>query len=321
MKHRITVLLVRLLGGCTLLVAATSAMAQHSGFSFGVIAPLLHPTQDDTVLRDAIADTDADNLAFVIASGIKANADACTDSVYLRRKSILDSAKNGLLVSLAGSDWTQCVNSRGESIAAERLNRIRELFFVDDFSFGSSRIPVMRQSVSPIFRSYAENMRWHIGNIMFATINLPAPNNHYRVEAGRNSEFEDRMIANREWLERVFTFAKQKKMAGIVLFCDGDPLTQHGFLKRFARNKKRDGFIEVRKVLTTLSKKFPGKILIIYSQTTNEIEQEEIVWNGNLGSLHVHTGWRKLNVADNNPMLFSTVENTSVAKSVLNKNK
>jgi hypothetical protein len=318
MSSRIRTLLAPLLIGCMLLMATSAVPAQTTKFSFGVIAPLFRPAQDDTVLREAIADTDADNLAFVIASGIKGDADACTDSVYLRRRSILDSAKNGLLVSLTGSDWTQCVNNRGESVAVERLNRIRELFFVDDFSFGSSRIPVMRQSVSPIFRSYAENMRWHIGNVMFATINLPAPNNHYRIEAGRNSEFEDRMIANREWLERIFTFAKQKKMNGIVLFCDGDPLIQQGFLKRLTRKPKRDGFIEIRKTLNTLSKKFSGKVLIVYNQTTGKTQHEEkIVWNGNLGKLHAHAGWVRLHVADENPMLFSAEEMTSDAKSAM----
>ena len=33
------------------------------------------------------------------------------------------------------------------------------------------------------FRAYSENARWEIGNVMFATFNLPANNNHYRIEA------------------------------------------------------------------------------------------------------------------------------------------
>jgi hypothetical protein len=36
-----------------------------------------------------------------------------------------------MIVSLAGSDWSACINSSGRSNAIERLNRLRELFYVD----------------------------------------------------------------------------------------------------------------------------------------------------------------------------------------------
>ncbi len=296
---------MRALLACAMLMASCPMRAQTGDFSFGVIAHPFQLATGDAVLRNAIADTDADNLAFVIANGIKAGTETCTDAVYLRRKALLNSAKNGLIVSLAGSDWTECVGSRGDSIALERLNRLRELFFVDEFSFGSSRIPVMRQSSSAIFRSYSENMRWEIGNVMFATVNLPAPNNHYRTAAGRNSEFEDRLVANREWLARIFTSAKRKKMSGIVLFCDGDPLVQPGFRKRFGLNTKRDGFAETRKHLMRMAAKFGGKVLIIYSRTSAKVEDTgNIAWLGNLGKLQVRSGWAKLDVNHANPRLF-----------------
>jgi len=95
---------------------------------------------------------------------------------------------------------------------------LRDLFFSDEFSFGASKLPVIRQSVAVKFRSYGENARWEFGNILFATINLPADNNHYLPDAGRNSEFEDRAIANRDWLQRVFTFAARKKWKGLYCF-------------------------------------------------------------------------------------------------------
>ncbi len=80
------------------------------------------------------------------------------------------------------------------------MSNIRNLCFADEFSFNASKIPLIRQSTSPKFRSYAKNARWEIGNVVFTAINLPATNNHYLAEDGRNSEFEDRQIANCEWL-------------------------------------------------------------------------------------------------------------------------
>jgi hypothetical protein len=302
---------------CAAMLVMHQTIAQPAEFSFGVIAHPFRAATDETPLRDAIAETDADNLAFVVANGIKANAEPCSDTLYQRRKALLDSAKNGLIVSLAGSDWTDCRNSHGRSAAIERLNHIRELFFSDEFSLGGSRIPLVRESATAKFRTYAENARWEVGNIMFATVNLPAGNNHYRIEAGRNSEFEDRLIANRDWLQRIFLFALRKKVNGIVLFCDGDPLVEPGFLERFEISSKRDGFAETRKLLHELATRFPGRVLIVYGQTTSKTAPPpDIVWGGNLGKLGITSGWTKVNVTPGSAGLFSVRNDVTEVRNV-----
>jgi hypothetical protein len=280
--------------------------AQPNEFSFGVIAHPFKASSDESILRDAISKTDADNLAFVVASGMKSATEPCTDALYKRRKDILNSAKNGLIVSLAGNDWSDCKNTHGKSSAMERLNRLRDLFFVDEFSSGSSRIPVVRQSSTAKFRSYSENARWEVGNVMFATINLPANNNHYRPEAGRNSEFEDRLIANRDWLQRIFTFAARKKRAAIVLFCDGNPLAKPTSSQFFDFGTKRDGFAETRRHINALAAKFPGRVLIIHGQAADKPSApDSINWRDNLGELDVGSEWIKLTVNPATPTLFS----------------
>ena len=108
---------------------------------------------------------------------------AATTRILAAEKSSTD-AENALIVSLAASDWVNCKAKNGKSIAIERLNRVRELFFAEDVSFGDTDISLIRQSSSAKFRSYAENARWEYGDILFATINLPADNNHYLPEAG-----------------------------------------------------------------------------------------------------------------------------------------
>ncbi len=295
-----------LLLACGALFRLCPATAQPNEFSFGVIGHSFKTASDESALREAIAETDEDNLAFVVAGGIKSSKDACTDALYLQRKALFESAKNGLIVSLAASDWSECRNRHGRSAAVERLNRLRELFFVDEFSFGASRIPLMRQSATAKFRSYGENARWEIGDVMFATINLPANNNHYRTEAGRNSEFEDRTIANRDWLQRILSFATRKKMRGIVLFCDGNPLARPGFLQRFDPREKRDGFAEVRQQINTLASKFSGKVLVIHGQAdANAGNSTGIDWENNLGELAVGPGWTKVTVSRALPTVFS----------------
>ena len=291
-----------------LLLAALSATAtaQPSTFSFGVITHTAAGAAGDTKLREAIEATDADSLAFVVANGVKAQKEPCSDKLYFRRKEMFQDAKNGLIVSIAASDWSNCHLDSGRSIAIERLNRVRDLFFGEEFSFGSSRLPLMHQASTPKYRTYVENMRWEIGNVVFATLNLPVNNNGYLPAAGRNSEFEDRMVADHDWLRRVFGVASQKNAAGIVLFCDGDPLVPPDALTRIGFGNGRDGFEEIRAQIKALSGRFRGKVLLVHgAETSMASGSDTIAWRGNLGAVGVAPGWLKVNVDPAVPVLFS----------------
>lgn len=294
--------------------AFVSASAQPSDFSFGVIAEA-RIANDGSALARAIADSDIDNLAFVVVNGFKRADEPCTDQLYRHRMDLLDSAKNGLILSLTAGDWSECKNASGRSTAVERLSRLRELFFVDEFSLGASKIPLMRQSNAPKFRSYVENARWEVGNILFATINLPADNNHYRMEAGRNNEFEDRLIANRDWLRRTFAIATRKKKAGIALFCDANPLLKPSAQRLFDSSGRRDGFAEVRQQLISLASKFPGKVLVVHNRSdSHNAHSNGIAWHGNLGDLELESDWINLAIKSGNPSVFTVGKGSSDAE-------
>jgi hypothetical protein len=285
---------------CGLMAHILNATAGETEFSFAVIQRPYDGVQDESVLRQSIAETDAENLAFVIVNGIKAYAEPCSDNLYNARKALFNSAKNGIIVSPAGSDWTECKSANQRPAAMGRLNRIRELFFADEMSMGRSRIPMVRQSTVAKFRSFGENSRWEIGDVMFATINLPANNNHYLLEAGRNGEFEDRLLANRDWLNRIFSYATRKKLKGIVLFSDGNPLAKADRTKI-----RRDGFDEMRQQVTALASKFPGKVLLIHGRTRNpRPASSDAVWRGNLGVLEIDSAWLRIDIDAGNPGLF-----------------
>jgi hypothetical protein len=307
MKYfRTTLLLI-----CGLLCASAS-FARPGAFSFGVIAQSFKAMPDETVLSDAITEADEDNLAFVVANGIKSGDEACSDAVYNRRKALLNETKNGLILSLSASDWVACKRTDGKSAAIDRLNRIRDLFFSDDFSFGGSKIPVARQSATRKFRNNGENARWEFGGVLFATINLPSDNNHYLPDAGRNSEFEDRAIANRDWLARLFKIAARKKHKGLVLFCDGDPLRLPDMPSD--GSARRDGFLEVRKQILALSAKYPGRLLVVHGQAGAKPPPARIAWQRNVGNLEVGSGWTKLTADPAAPTLFSVDTQSDVAR-------
>ena len=285
-------------------------------FSFGVIAKPLQAATADTLLHEAIEETDADNLAFVVANGIKADDEACSDALYQNRRALFDHAKNGLIVSVSASDWADCVNENNRPIAVERIRRLRELFFTDDFSFGDSKLPLIRQSAIPTFRMYSENMHWRIGNVLFATINLPANNNNYQNAAGRNSEFEDRQVANSDWLKRLFITAKIGKMAGIVLFCDGNPMAHVDHEYGLFSSGKREGYAGIRHQILKLGAKFHGHILIVHGEpdATQKQASRNIVWHKNIGMLKAATPWSKIVVDPGSPKLFAVAATLAVQR-------
>jgi hypothetical protein len=145
--------------------------------------------------------------------------------------------------------------------------------------------------MSPRFRSYAENAHWSVGKVLYATINLPANNNHYVTEAGRNSEYEDRLVANRFWLNRLFAIARRDKLEAIVLFSEGDlkALSQPTGLRALLRRAvpDNDGFAETRRQVLALAQKFPGKVLLVDSAPLAKGAKPAIEWRGNLGHLTV----------------------------------
>ena len=186
----------------------------------------------------------------------------------------------------AGSDWTECKNSAGRSNAIERLNRIRELFYGEPDTLGARKLALTRQSISPRFRSYAENAHWSVGKVLYATVNMPANNNHYLNEAGRNSEYEDRLVANRFWLNRLFAIATRDKLEALVLFSEGDvkPLSQPTGLRALLRSAT--GQRRLRGTAPAdpgAGAEIPGKVLLV--DGTRVRAKPAIEWRGNVGHL------------------------------------
>jgi hypothetical protein len=242
-------------------------------------------------LKRALGEADDKTTAFMLVTGIKGIREACSDKLYQQRRELVGEARRPAVVIPAASDWTDCRNSAGRSNAIERLNRLRELFYAEPESLGARKLPLTRQSGSPRFRSYAENAHWSVGKVLYATVNLPANNNHYVTEAGRNSEYEDRMVANRFWLNRLFAIAKRDKLEAIVLFSEGDlkALSQPTGLRALLRRAvpDNDGFAETRRQVLALAQKFPGKVLLVDSAPLAKGARPAIEWRGNLGHLSV----------------------------------
>jgi hypothetical protein len=238
-------------------------------------------------LEQALRDNDDDDVDFLVVTGVKGVHEPCSDRLYQKRRELIDEARRPVVLLPAGSDWAECRNSAGRSNAIERLSRMRELFYAEPATLGKRKLALTRLSMSPRFRSYAENAHWSIGKVMYATVNMPANNNHYLNEAGRNSEYEDRLVANRFWLHRLFAIAKGEKMKALVLFSEGDvkvhaqPTGLRALLRGAAPDN--DGFAEPRRLILSLAQRFPGKVLLV--DGTRVRGKPAIEWRGNVGHL------------------------------------
>lgn len=274
--------------------------AGEPGHRFGVVGNSAGK-DGEARLKQALADSSEKSLAFVVLTGIKGEKESCGDRLYQQRRDIIAKAKRPIIVSLAGSDWTACRNSATRTNAIERLNRLRELFHSEPDSLGLEKIHLTQLSASPRFRSYAENAHWKVGKVLYATINLPAGNNHFLPAAGRNSEYEDRTVANRFWLNRLFAIARSDKAEALVLFSEGavrpfyldQPAGLRGFLRRDPVEK--DGFEAVRRQVQAQAVKFDGKVLLVDSAASHG-RRPEIEWQGKLGQLSVGTRAVEVNV-------------------------
>lgn len=269
---------------CCLGLMGTQAYAEVIQFS--VLMHVLHNSADENELRSALDNAQLTNPAFIVVNGMRSTREPCTDRLYRQRTALLESSTAPVILSLAGDDWIPCRDRQNRPAPTAWLNLLRDQMYGDISWSGGKHIPLRRQSAIAAFRNYAENTRWTVENVLFATINIPANNNHYVASAGGNSEFEDRQIANRDWLHRLALQARRERKAAIVLICDGSPLPDPA-----RRIEPRDGYIEIRQQLKNLAEKSGAKVLVIQGPSaTTQKTGGAITWNGQLAYVNLRVG-------------------------------
>ncbi|MCO5398098.1 metallophosphoesterase [Ralstonia soli] len=249
------------------------------GFTFTVIGNVPERAEDVAPARALLDAIDAERPAFVVHLGnLKGRDESCSDELLEARHDLLDSLITPVVYIPGDHDWSDCQRpAAGSFDPIERLLRLRELFYPDDNTLGQRAMTVMRQSDQAKFRSYRENTRWTMNDVLFVTLNVPGDNNNYKIAGGRNGEYEDRLEANRQWLARAFSVARQRKLAGMVIMMQADPLFEDGWERRRApnifdgllRRRSHDGYLALKRQLRALSRDYDGAVLLIHgaSQT------------------------------------------------------
>jgi len=267
-------MLVPVLASTAALAAKGTKAEAPAGFTFAVIGNVPEHADDVAPARALLDAIDAEHPAFVVHLGnLKGRDEPCADTLLEARHDLLDGLMAPVVYLPGDHDWSDCQRpAAGGFDPVERLLRLRELFYPDDNTLGQRAMTVMRQSDQAKFRSYRENARWTMGDVLFVALNVPGDNNNYKTAGGRNGEYEDRLEANRQWLARAFAIARQRKLPGMVIMMQADPLFEDGWERRHApnlldgllRRRSHDGYLALKRQLRALTRDYDGAVLLIH---------------------------------------------------------
>ena len=109
------------------------------------------------------------------------------------------------------------------------------------------RLPLEQQKT----RGYSEQLRWSVENVLFATFNVPGPDNHAQM----SEESQRRTAAVIDWMGETFRIAQDRKLPGIVLAMHGNIWTG------------RKGYAGIASAFEAHARQFDGEILVIHGDT------------------------------------------------------
>jgi hypothetical protein len=286
-----------------LIIAALPPFCQAEAFRFSLLMRVMEEAHDEHSMQAVLETAHSNDPAFIIVNGLKRQSERCSESLYRQRKHLLERATVPVILSMAASDWAYCRDRQNRPAGLVWLNLLRDQF-VGDLSTHSHRtLNIKHQSAMRAYRSYTENARWVHDRVLFATLHIAADNNQYLEAAGRNHEFEDRLVANREWIRRLTELATRERFSGIVIFCDGDPLPAPSL-----RAADRDGYREVRKQLGGLAEKSGLWVLVVQGATADTAKTSpDIHWADRLGHVTLPVGLSTLAVDSNAAPPFSVL--------------
>jgi hypothetical protein len=247
-----------LIAGCA--VAPIDGGASKGGFDFALIGDVPYNDFDATnSFPNMIGEINRAPLAFVVHDGdIKAGATPCSDELFQRCYEQFQTFKHPLIYLFGDNEWSDCGGSRTNAYdPEERLRKLREIFTKGDQSLGRRTLHLERQSDTPAYALYRENVRWIYGGVLFAGFNIPGSANNYG-----KPEFAPRNKANIAWLTNSFALATRDHLPAIMLIMQANP---HFELPR--TNTIRAGFNEFLDALERETIRFKRPVILVHGDS------------------------------------------------------
>lgn len=229
---------------------AFCAPASAAQFTFAVFGDMPYNAAEEPELTAMIGEMNRDTLAFAMHVGdFKSPESECSDALFAQRHQSFELSDHAFVFIPGDNEWIDCERSTtAPRDPLERLAKLRGVFFARDSTLGRRPLPVERQTT----RGYPEHLRWTIQHVLFATLNVPGPDNN----RGRMpDESRQRTVAVIDWIQEAFAIARERKLQGIVLALQANIWT---------RNR---AYAEILATLAREALRYNGEVLVVHGDT------------------------------------------------------
>jgi hypothetical protein len=204
----------------------------HRTYAIGLWGDLPYSELQATVgVPNLIADMNAQNLVFTVHDGdLKAGSGTpCDEAMYARGLAYLNALEAPAMFTPGDNDWTDCDRpANGGYSSLERLDYERAIFFSTPFSLGQHRMHQTVQTAALCLGvsglvPCAENRRWTVRGVTYATMNVPGSCNNLCDTAPDAAEWAARNHANIVWMQETFAEARTRGSVAVMFIAQANP--------------------------------------------------------------------------------------------------
>ena len=232
------------------LAALLCGPAAAAQFAFAAFGDIPYNRDEEPQLAAMIAEMNREALAFAIHVGdFKDARTECSDALFIQRRETFGLSHHPFFFTPGDNEWTDCRRARwAPRDPMERLAKLREVFFARDASLGQRPLAAVRQTA----RGYPEHMRWMVEEVVFATVNVPGPDNH---QSAMPAESKRRTAAVLDWIADAFRIARERKAPALVIATQANLFTGSR------------GYAAIVKTLSAESQAYAGEVLVVHGDT------------------------------------------------------
>ena len=274
---------------------------RREGFTFAVIGDYPYVPEDVPKFDRLIAAVNAEAPALVLHVG-DLGSKVCTDADLNASLAAIGRFTMPVVYTPGDNEWTDCHESGVDP--AQRLSRVRQLFFPSDQSLGGRTVTVARQSAE-----YPENSRFNFDQVTFVAVHQVGSSNGVGRTPESDAEAAGRSAAGQAWIRAGFESAVSAGSKGIVVFFQADP--NFDLYRLGVRNAHTD-FL---RALEHEAIGYRRPVLLIHGDTHVFRVDKALVGSGdgrpienvtrleNFGAREVH--WSRVTVEPTGPELFT----------------
>jgi hypothetical protein len=228
---------------------AFGASASGAQFSFAVFGDTPYNAWEEVQIVSMIAEMNHEPLAFSMHVGDFKLAQAeCSDELFLQRREWFALSHHPFIYMPGDNDWYDCERALGAGRdPLERLRKLREVFFTGDTALGQRPLRVERQAA----RGFPEHQRWTVDDVIFATLNVPGPDNNRR----QPQESKLRTAALLDWMRETFAAARSRRLPAVVIALHADLWTGNAV------------FAGILATLADEAQRYSGSVLVVHGDT------------------------------------------------------